>query len=178
VVWFGYLETTEQYKWWHPKDHVWCEWVGERGTRMFYMQARWYDPGSGRFLSTDPLIRTAMVPQSANAYSYNNPVNRVDPTGETYITFGNGETFSATGAAGSGKFPIGSDTGLNSASKAAKIAGNQTVTWMSSLALGNASRGQTGREENRKVGVVAMKNDSTPIEHLSSTDQVTLSPTE
>jgi len=26
--WFGYLRTTEQYKWWHPKDHVWCEWVG------------------------------------------------------------------------------------------------------------------------------------------------------
>jgi hypothetical protein len=33
--WFGYLETTEQYKWWHPKDHVWCEWVGERGTDRF-----------------------------------------------------------------------------------------------------------------------------------------------
>ncbi len=33
--WFGYLETTEQYKWWHPKDHVWCEWVGERGTGRF-----------------------------------------------------------------------------------------------------------------------------------------------
>ena len=26
--WFGYLRTTEQYKWWHPKDHVWCEWTG------------------------------------------------------------------------------------------------------------------------------------------------------
>lgn len=33
--WFGYLETTEQYKWWHPKDHVWCEWVGERDTGRF-----------------------------------------------------------------------------------------------------------------------------------------------
>ena len=33
--WFGYLETTEQYKWWHPKDHVWCEWVGERGTGSY-----------------------------------------------------------------------------------------------------------------------------------------------
>jgi hypothetical protein len=30
--WFGWLRTTEQYKWWHPTDHVWCEWVGERGT--------------------------------------------------------------------------------------------------------------------------------------------------
>jgi len=33
--WFGFLETTEQYKWWHPKDHVWCEWQGERGTGAF-----------------------------------------------------------------------------------------------------------------------------------------------
>lgn len=33
--WFGYLETTEQYKMWHPKDHVWCEWVGERGGGNF-----------------------------------------------------------------------------------------------------------------------------------------------
>ena len=50
---------------------------------MFYMQARWYDSGSGRFLSIDPLIRSAATPQSANPYSYteNNPVNGVDPTG-------------------------------------------------------------------------------------------------
>ena len=33
--WFGFLETTEQYTWWHPKDHVWCEWVGERGTGRY-----------------------------------------------------------------------------------------------------------------------------------------------
>lgn len=33
--WFGYLRTTEQYKLWHPKDHVWCEWVGEKGTGRF-----------------------------------------------------------------------------------------------------------------------------------------------
>jgi len=33
--WFGFLRTTEHYKWWHPKDHVWCEWVGERGTGRY-----------------------------------------------------------------------------------------------------------------------------------------------
>lgn len=33
--WFGFLRTTEQYKWWHPTDHVWCEWVGERGTGRY-----------------------------------------------------------------------------------------------------------------------------------------------
>jgi hypothetical protein len=33
--WFGYLRITEQYKWRHPKDHVWCEWIGERGTGRY-----------------------------------------------------------------------------------------------------------------------------------------------
>ena len=26
--WFGYVRTTEQYKRWHPTDHVWSDWVG------------------------------------------------------------------------------------------------------------------------------------------------------
>jgi hypothetical protein len=33
--WFGFLRTTEHYKWWHPTDHVWCEWIGERGTGRY-----------------------------------------------------------------------------------------------------------------------------------------------
>lgn len=52
---------------------------------MFYMQARWYDPGSGRFLSVDPMIRSLANPQSLNAYLYaeNNPIALYDPTGES-----------------------------------------------------------------------------------------------
>lgn len=33
--WFGYLHTTEHYKWWHPRDHVFCSWEGERGTGKY-----------------------------------------------------------------------------------------------------------------------------------------------
>ena len=45
---------------------------------LYYFNARWYDPDTGRFLSEDP------VGQGPNPYSYcgNNPVMRVDPTGE------------------------------------------------------------------------------------------------
>jgi hypothetical protein len=54
------------------------------------MRARWYDPGSGRFLSVDPLIRLSGDSGSSNPYSYagNNPLNGVDPTGEwtLYLT--------------------------------------------------------------------------------------------
>ena len=50
---------------------------------MYYMQARWYDPGSGSFLSIDPIIPSATDPQSFNPYSYarNNPLNLIDPDG-------------------------------------------------------------------------------------------------
>lgn len=33
--WFSYLATTEQYKMWHPEDHVYCKWLGERGTGRY-----------------------------------------------------------------------------------------------------------------------------------------------
>jgi RHS repeat-associated protein len=51
-------------------------------TGHYYMQARWYDPDAGRFLSTDPVLGVGL-PQSHNPYSYvlNNPVNSNDPTG-------------------------------------------------------------------------------------------------
>lgn len=65
-------------------------------TDLYHYEARYYDPLIGRFASVDPLVldeaqssSTKLVdildnPQLLNAYSYaaNNPVNRVDPTGE------------------------------------------------------------------------------------------------
>jgi RHS repeat-associated protein len=105
---------------------------------MFYMQARWYDPGSGRFLSTDPLIRSAGVPQSSNAYSYteNNPVNGADPTGGvTYVNnttdCGGGCTMvhftSGSLAANSGGSVVGFVEGTNSVGEATtiQVTGNQ-----------------------------------------------------
>ena len=48
-----------------------------------YMNARWFDPGSGTFLSVDPLIANVADPQSHNGYTYvrNNPLRSTDPTG-------------------------------------------------------------------------------------------------
>ncbi|NLR63051.1 hydrolase [Chitinophaga varians] len=33
--WFSYVHTTEQYKQWHPEDHVYSDWIGERGTGKY-----------------------------------------------------------------------------------------------------------------------------------------------
>ena len=33
--WFGFIHHTEQYKWWHPRDHLFSDWDGERGTGRY-----------------------------------------------------------------------------------------------------------------------------------------------
>ena len=58
-------------------------------TGLYYYGARWYDPETGHFISTDPFPRrnvASMIPDPArwNEYSYarGNPVNFTDPDGE------------------------------------------------------------------------------------------------
>ncbi|NYV74335.1 RHS repeat-associated core domain-containing protein [Streptomyces sp. UH6] len=54
----------------------------DASTGLSLLGARAYDPGLGRFLSTDPVTEPS-TPQALNAYSYadNTPVNLSDPTG-------------------------------------------------------------------------------------------------
>ena len=63
--WFGYLETTEHYKWWHPKDHVWCEWKGERGTGRYVGGEHHVHEFIGGELAEaeDPLPRAGRAPR-------------------------------------------------------------------------------------------------------------------
>ena len=35
--WFGFIHTTEQYKWWHPRDHVFSDWEGPRNNCSEYI---------------------------------------------------------------------------------------------------------------------------------------------
>lgn len=53
------------------------------GSGLQYLRARYYDPGTGRFLSPDTYRGSTWVPQSLNLWTYtlNDPVNRVDPSG-------------------------------------------------------------------------------------------------
>ena len=60
--------------------------AGEQGdpSGLVYLRARYYDPGTGRFLTKDPFPGFASLPATLNPYLYvlNNPVNWVDPSGE------------------------------------------------------------------------------------------------
>jgi len=65
------------------------EWHDE-ATGLVYLRARWYDPGTGRFLSSDPSNGRPRSPLSLNRYIYANadPLNRIDPSGrESMIGF-------------------------------------------------------------------------------------------
>ncbi|WOI53025.1 RHS repeat-associated core domain-containing protein [Parvularcula sp. LCG005] len=57
--------------------------VRDADTGLTYMQARYYDPVIGRFLSNDPVAFTPDKPGHFNRYAYtlNDPVNATDPTG-------------------------------------------------------------------------------------------------
>ncbi|MCB9422625.1 MAG: RHS repeat-associated core domain-containing protein [Ardenticatenaceae bacterium] len=50
---------------------------------LIYMNARWYAPALGRFISADTVVPNPMNPQSLNRYSYtrNSPLNFTDPLG-------------------------------------------------------------------------------------------------
>jgi len=52
------------------------------------VQARYYDPAVGRFISPDAIVQDHHDPQSLNRYAYvrNNPVNLIDPTGYSWLS--------------------------------------------------------------------------------------------
>ena len=64
--------------------------IDDAATGLTYMQARYYDPVIGRFLSNDPVGFAPTRPQYFNRYSYsgNDPVNNLDPDGEFWMAVG------------------------------------------------------------------------------------------
>jgi RHS repeat-associated protein len=54
------------------------------GSGMYYLRARSYDPGVGRFTSVDPVAGRLDQPETLHRYIFgaNDPVNNVDPSGE------------------------------------------------------------------------------------------------
>ncbi|WP_433438320.1 RHS repeat-associated core domain-containing protein [Nonomuraea sp. CA-141351] len=94
-----------------PRGTVATAWPDDKGflgktadpdSGLTHLGARQYDPGTGRFLSVDPLLETDK-PQTLNGYSYsqNNPVTFSDPTGQ-HLACGGGfqETCPGSGSGG------------------------------------------------------------------------------
>ena len=53
---------------------------------MYYLQSRYYDAKIGRFINADGYVSTGQGLTGNNMFAYcgNDPVNRVDPTGEIW----------------------------------------------------------------------------------------------
>ena len=58
--------------------------VNDPETNLVYMQARYYDPVTGHFLSVDPTAPSAGSTSAFNRYDYanNNPITNQDPNGK------------------------------------------------------------------------------------------------
>jgi RHS repeat-associated protein len=78
-------------------------------TKFYYLNDRYYDPTTGRFINSDGCTTTGQGTLGNNAYSYclNNPINRLDSSGkksdlyqEAHVIAANkGNTYSATDVA-------------------------------------------------------------------------------
>lgn len=81
--------------------------IKDKATGLNYMQARYYDPNIGRFLSVDPVtFGMTNDPGYFNRYAYtqNNPINFIDPNGMctgSRLTNGDG-TCASTGGSTTG----------------------------------------------------------------------------
>jgi RHS repeat-associated protein len=54
---------------------------------LYYLRARYFNPSTGRFLTTDPDAGAVSDPATLHRYLYatGDPVNRLDPTGRTFM---------------------------------------------------------------------------------------------
>ena len=57
--------------------------VMDKGTGLYYLQSRYYDPNVGRFINADALVSTGqgLLGNNMFAYCHNNPILYVDPSG-------------------------------------------------------------------------------------------------
>ena len=54
-------------------------------TGFYYLESRYYDPNTGRFINADGQLNNGLLGNNMYAYCENNPVMRADPTGHIAI---------------------------------------------------------------------------------------------
>jgi RHS repeat-associated protein len=77
-----------------PTDYTFTGQKRDADADLMFYNARYYDPGIGRFVQADPIVAAPFNPQLLNRYAYvlNNPVRYTDPTGHAEQDLGGGNT--------------------------------------------------------------------------------------
>ena len=67
----------------------------DKETDLYYLNARYYDPEIGRFISQDSYRGELDDPGQWHLYAYcaNNPINYVDPSGHAKVTYGKNKSY-------------------------------------------------------------------------------------
>jgi RHS repeat-associated protein len=90
-------------------------------TGLYHLRARQYDPGTGRFLTTDPAAAPIGAPRIAlHVYAKNDPVLNADPSGHCVPAIGAG---ALAGAAGGSVVPVAGNAAGAAAGALAAAAG-------------------------------------------------------
>jgi len=84
---FGEKSTHEKYG--SGPDVAWHYFTGQRlddETGLYFYGARYYNPSLGRFITPDSIVQDPTNPVTLNRYAYtgNNPVNNIDPSGHSF----------------------------------------------------------------------------------------------
>ncbi|WP_185754263.1 RHS repeat-associated core domain-containing protein [Luteibacter sp. 9135] len=126
--------------------------VNDVDSGLVYMQARYYDPVTGRFLATDPAGITAGDPFSFNRFLYvhNNPISNTDPDGRQCaqcLYYGDSVEHQAqtnTGASEKGLAIVGAvGVAVAAYPAAAYVATTATAVAVDSIATGSLAAGLT-----------------------------------
>ncbi|MEE4185783.1 MAG: RHS repeat-associated core domain-containing protein [Gammaproteobacteria bacterium] len=121
---------------------------------LTYMQARYFSPFSGRFLSPDPALLRADDPQTFNRYAYarNNPYRYIDPDGRESIaiTVKGSAAFGGGGSLSTGvylTFPGAADVPFDFGllSSAAAVAGAEASLTLNLVMLDGGRENLEGR---------------------------------
>jgi RHS repeat-associated protein len=84
---FGAVRTTEGTL---PTDYTFTGQKNDAASALMFYNARYYDANIGRFTQADTMVPNPLNPQTLNRYAYtlNNPLKYIDPSGHDIILVG------------------------------------------------------------------------------------------